>query len=83
MTSYASLSEVERRAYDADLQAYRDVVNQIDFARQEGMEKGMEKGIEVEKENTVRALGRINMALNQIAEVTGLTIDKIKSILSR
>ena len=82
-TSYANLPEVDRRAYDADLQAYRDVVNQIDFARQEGMEKGLEKGIEVEKENTVRALGRINMALNQIAEVTGLTIDKIKSILSR
>lgn len=103
VTSYTNLSEVDRRAYDADLQAYRDAVNQIDSARQEGMEKrmrqgmrqgkeegllqgmqkGIERGIEVEKENTVMALGRINMALNQIAEVTGLTIEKIKNILSK
>ena len=39
VTSYANLPEVERRAYDADLQAYRDVVDQIDFARQEGREE--------------------------------------------
>ena len=45
VTSYANLSEVDRRAYDADLQAYRDVVNQIDFTRQEGMEKGLQKGL--------------------------------------
>lgn len=43
----------------------------------------MEKGMEIEKEKTVKALGRINMALDQIAEVTGLAIDRIKSILSR
>ena len=45
VTSYTNLSEVDRRAYDADLQAYRDVVNQIDFTRQEGMEKGLQKGL--------------------------------------
>ena len=49
---------------------------------EEGLRQRMERA-EVEKENIVKAMGRINMALDQIAEVTGLTIEKIKSILSK
>lgn len=38
--SYELLSREERRAYDADLKAYRDIKNQFAYARQQGYARG-------------------------------------------
>ena len=40
-----SLTKEERIQYESNLKHYRDYVNTIDCAKNEGMEKGIEKGI--------------------------------------
>lgn len=42
---YASLNTEERRAYDADLKAYRDITNQLAYAKLEGKAEKVRKSL--------------------------------------
>lgn len=44
VTSYANLSPTEKRRYDADLKAYRDLTNQMDYAKSEATAQGLAEG---------------------------------------
>ncbi|MDE6804383.1 MAG: Rpn family recombination-promoting nuclease/putative transposase [Muribaculaceae bacterium] len=89
MASYAMLSEQDRRAYDADLKAYRDMRGQLEYAKMQGIEKGIEKGIEmgieegIEKNraDVVKELWHHGMSVDFIADVVKVSVDKVKKIL--
>ena len=68
----ALYSQEELMTYDASLKAYRDNINTLDFAREEGRE---EKAITI-----ARLLLAEGMSKDMIAKCTGLPIEKINSL---
>ena len=88
----ALYSQEELMTYDASLKAYRDNINTLDFAREEGLEEGrqkgreegleegLEKGREEEREKMAKAMLANGMSKDIIAKCTGLPIEKINSL---
>ncbi|MBD5311532.1 MAG: hypothetical protein HDS13_05160 [Bacteroides sp.] len=85
MASYAMLSEQDRRAYNADLKAYRDMRGQLEYAKMQGIEKGIEmsieEGIEKNRADVVKELWHHGMSVDFIADVVKVSVDKVKKIL--
>ncbi len=85
---YASLNTEERRAYDADLKAYRDITNQLAYADLKGEERGFGKGFNKgrqegetnEKHRIARNLKKLGMSTSDISSATGLSESEIKSL---
>lgn len=73
-SSYATLSDADRMAYDADLKAYRDLRGQLDFAEARGEARGEAK--------MIREMARQGISLDMISQVAKMTVDKIKRIIS-
>ncbi|MDE5876734.1 MAG: Rpn family recombination-promoting nuclease/putative transposase [Muribaculaceae bacterium] len=86
MASYAMLSEQDRRAYDADVKAYRDLRGQIEYAETKGKEKGRvegrAEGRAEEKAEIIKELWQQGMGLDFIAGVAKITVNKVKEILN-
>lgn len=76
VTSYANLNTEERRAYDADLKAYRDITNQLAYAGIKGEERGEVK----EKRRIAKGMLAEGMPLSTIARLTKLSEAEIKSL---
>ncbi len=79
-----SLTKEERIQYESNLKHYRDYVNTIDCAKNEGMEKGiaegMEKGMAEEKLVVAKSLKTESISLDVIAKCTGLSIPEIERL---
>ena len=58
----------------------RDIRNQIEFARNEGMEKGIEKGIEKGKLDTAKNLKELGVDKSIISKATGLTEEVVAGL---
>lgn len=74
MASYATLSEADRIAYDADLKAYRDLRGQLEYAEEKGRREGEAK--------MIREMARQGISLDMISQIAKMTVDKIKRIIS-
>ena len=86
------MSDVIERLFREDLDRARD--EGIEIGREKGIEIGREKGIEIGREKgiiegieigaleTARNLLGIKMPHEQIAQVTGLTLSKIKTLMT-
>lgn len=91
----ASLSKEERRQYDESLKHYRDTIAVMHGQYLEGMEKGIEKGeaigmekgealgIEKERVKNARKMKDKGIAPADIAEITGLSVDVINSLMEK
>ncbi|MBO4244544.1 MAG: PD-(D/E)XK nuclease family transposase, partial [Bacteroidales bacterium] len=83
----ANLSKLQRRKYDQDLKIYRDSVNILKYAKEEGFTMGEEKGraegiaegAHQEKIATARKMKAENMPLDLIARITNLPISEIEN----
>ncbi len=69
---YASLNTEERRAYDADLKAYRDITNQLAYAKLTGR---AERSREIAKEMLAEGI-----PLSTISKLTKLSETEINSL---
>ena len=89
----AKLSKQEYQNYEDSLKIYRDLQNSIETARSEGEAKGEARGeargVEIgeergkttrDREYTVR-LYKKGYSTEQIADLTGLTIEKVEAII--
>lgn len=72
--SYATLSEADRIAYDADLKAYRDLRGQLEYAEEKGRRESEAK--------MIREMARQGISLDMISQIAKMTVDKIKRIIS-
>jgi len=85
VASYANLNREEKRAYDADLKAYRDMVGQLSFAEERGIEKGLERGRaegRAEEHRTIiRQLFDNGLSVDIIAGSLNLPVETVKSYL--
>ncbi len=50
---------------------------------QQGIKRGIEQGIEQGKKDTAKRMLERGFKVSDIAEITGLTLDEIRSILAR
>ena len=66
--------------YKKSLVQYLEVKNVFDTAFEEGEKSGIEKGIEKGSEKVAKALKEQNIAIEIIAESTGLSYETIQRI---
>lgn len=76
ITDLASLSKRERMMYDDSLRKFRDTIGVMEGARIEGFEKGRAE----EQLRIARNFKAMGIAIDVIANATGLTEDDIKSL---
>ena len=88
------LNPQERQAYEDSLKHYRDLKNSNDTARLEGLQEGLEEGekIGIEKgraegeqigmTKVVTAMAAKGLDIATIAEMTGLPVATVQTLLS-
>lgn len=77
---YYSMSAKERMAYDEHLNAMMIQNDVLDSAKLEGKLEGLAEGIAKRNIEIAQSLKRINMPVEQIANVTGLSVEEIERI---
>ena len=75
-TDVGGMTRAERLQYDEALKKYRDTISVFEGVRLEGREEGRKEGM-VENARKMKAYG---LALEMIADVTGLTIDEVRDL---
>ena len=76
----ANLSKLQRRKYDHDLKVYRDSVNILKYAQEEGFTMGEEKGRSEAMLETARNAKTLNLPIETIVQLTGLTPEEIENL---
>lgn len=76
LSNNTMLSLEERHKYERSLKAYRDYINQIDYAKEEGRQEGKEE----ERANTIHLLRKSGMCDEEIASRLEMNIAAVKSI---
>jgi predicted transposase/invertase (TIGR01784 family) len=78
------LTETDMEAYNKSILEYQDVRDAVDYAREEyfekGIEKGIEKGVNQKSIEIARKCFQKRMSLEEIAELTGLSVEQIKEL---
>ena len=87
-----AMTRSERLQYDEALKKYRDTISVFEGVRmegreegrkegrKEGMEMGVLKGQKDEKIANARKMKAYGLALEMIADITGLTIDEVRDL---
>lgn len=91
VASYANLSPEDRREYDRDLKAYRDISNQLSYSYEQGVDvgvkqgvkQGIKQGIDEGVESSVRMFAKAGAKLDFIANALGLSLEKVKAIIGK
>lgn len=79
----AGFTERERKEYEESLKTYRDIKNVVDTAKAEGKIEGKIEGKVKEKEEVIERCWRKKIRVADIAEISGLTIIEVKSIIEK
>lgn len=82
------MTRAERLQYDEALKKYRDTISVFQGVRMEGREEGRKEGMEMgvlkgqkdEKIANARKMKAYGLALEMIADITGLTIDEVRDL---
>ena len=76
----ARFDKKELKAYEDSLKAYRDIKNSLDTAKEEGRAEGHAEGASEKALAIARELLAMNMSIDNIKKVTGLTDDEIHNL---
>ena len=76
----SAMTRAERLQYDEALKKYRDTISVFEGVRMEGRMEGREEGQKEEKIANARKMKTYGLALEMISDITGLTIDEVKSL---
>ena len=77
----ASLSPKEKRRYNADLKAYRDLTNQMEYAKSEALAKGEAKGKSEEKIRLAKLMRERGYDVSTIASLVEMPEEWVESIV--
>ena len=87
-----AMTRAERLQYDEALKKYRDTIRVFEGVRLEGRAEGRKEGMEMgvlkgrmegqkyEKIANARKMKSYGLALEMIADITGLTIDEVRDL---
>ena len=73
---YARMNEQEKLAYIKEMNTARDIRNQIEYAKEEGLEQGMAQ----EKASIAKSLKAEGIDILIISKTTGLTVEEIEKL---
>ena len=76
----SAMTRAERLQYDEALKKYRDTISVFEGARMEGRAEGRAEGRKDEKIANARKMKTYGLALEMIADITGLTIDEVRGL---
>ena len=80
----SSLTKEDRVRYDSSIKKFRDTINVMEGAKEEGFEKGMAKGIEKGIEKGISFIAKnmksLGFPVSEISKATGLTEEDINSL---
>ena len=76
----SAMTRAERLQYDEALKKYRDTISVFEGARMEGLAEGRAEGRKDEKIANARKMKTYGLALEMIADITGLTIDEVRDL---
>ena len=76
----SAMTRAERLQYDEALKKYRDTISVFEGVRMEGILEGQKKGQRNEKIANASKMKAYGLALEMISDITGLTIDEVKSL---
>ena len=88
ITELAALSKEDRQKYDESLRKYRDTISVMEGQYQEGREKGiqegrekgLQEGVQKSRIEAARKMKAKNYAVEDIAEITGLSPKEIEAL---
>ena len=80
LTEFLKMDEETRKRIKKSMTTERDLKNQFAYARKEGFAVGREEGREEGRAEVAKRMLAHGMEREQIAEITQLSIDKIKSL---
>ena len=76
----SAMTRAERLQYDEALKKYSDTISVFEGARMEGRAEGRAEGRKDEKIANARKMKAYGLALEMIADITGLTIDEVRDL---
>ena len=76
----SSLTKEDRMRYDSSIKKFRDTINVMEGAKEEGFEKGMAKGIEKGISFIAKNMKSLGFPVSEISKATGLTEEDINSL---
>lgn len=76
----ANFAPEDKIKYLNDMTTERDIHNQIEYARKEGIEKGIEKGREEERSSIAAKLKAQGFPIDAIAEATGISKEQLEAL---
>lgn len=76
LSNCSTLSIEERHRYERSLKAYRDYINQVDYAMAEGEAKGETK----ERMKNAKRMKEEGIDINLIHKITDLSIEEIEKL---
>ena len=74
------MTRAERLQYDEALKKYRDTISVFEGVRLEGREEGRKEGRKEGMVANARKMKAYGLALEMIADITGLTIDEVRDL---
>ena len=75
-----AMTRDERLKYDVALKKYRDTISVFEGARMEGRMEGRKEGRKEGMIESARKMKAYGIALDMIADITGLTIDEVRNL---
>lgn len=74
------MSRDERLKYDESLRKYRDTISVFEGVRLEGRMEGRLEGQRNEKMENARKMKSYGLALDMIADITGLSVEEVRNL---
>ncbi len=71
----------EREAHEERLKYYRDSKNVVDTSREEGREEGRKEGSKEQAITIARRMLAAGVGVEQVAEFTGLGVERVRALL--
>ena len=76
----AKFTKQELLEYENSLKIYRDNINVIETAKMEGREEGLKEGLKEGISKVAKKMLALGHSVEEIAEITGLTVNEIEVI---
>ncbi|CAA6819703.1 MAG: Unknown protein, partial [uncultured Sulfurovum sp.] len=77
---FINLPKVEQDKYHKNLKVYRDLINSLDTAHEQGKVEGKIEGQMEEKIKIAKKLMNADMSVDFISETTGLSVEEIEDL---
>ncbi|WP_044200531.1 Rpn family recombination-promoting nuclease/putative transposase [Flammeovirga sp. OC4] len=80
ISEYSAMNETDKVNYEESLKTFRDYVNTLDQAKEEGIEIGEKRGEKRKAFEAAKSMLLDGLSIDKVVLYSGLTIEEVKSI---